>query len=128
MEVLKRKWFSLCVYNIYFALMLYPFLGYTNTVKIDKKEMVYHTLPFVVLSVFCFVYVYQYYRKEEKKKSLNLFKKIAILISKVYVFISLIIAPFLMFNHIVFSIIFMALGIGGIYYLVVYCRTERDFL
>lgn len=88
----------------------------------------FHIFPFVVLGVLSLGYIYEYYRKKEATIKQNSFTKTFILLLKLYIVLSLLIAPFWMLDFLPFAILLSLIGLGGIFYLTSYCRTEKDML
>ncbi|GFD83572.1 hypothetical protein [Tenacibaculum singaporense] len=128
MMYIKRKWFILCIYNFYIGIFLYPSLAYNNIFKINKDSVVLHTFPLMIIGLISYVYIFEYFKNDEYRVNKTQFAKILILIIKAYIIISMIITPFLMYDFLIWSIIFCLLGIGSVFYLFYYFRTDRDIL
>lgn len=128
MMYIKRKWFILSIYNFYIGILLYPSLAYNNVFKVNKDSVVLHTFPLMIMGMISFGYIFEYFRKEKYEIKRSQFVNILIMIIKTFIIISMIITPFLMYDFLIWSIVFCLLGIGSVIYLFYYFRTDRDFL
>lgn len=127
MDYIKRKFFILCIYNFYIGIFIYTFWAYNNIFKINKDSVILHMFPFTIIGVISFFYILEYFKKEEYRVNKTQFAKILILIIKTYIIISLVIAPLLMYNFLFWKLFFCLLGLGSVFYLFYYFRTDKDF-
>ncbi len=127
MKRLKKNWFILCYYNTYLALICYNYVAVYSIFDFSKENIDY-AFPFVILGVLCWGYIFEYYRKEEKKKSYGYLTIYFIYFLKIYIVFSHIIAPFWIFDNLILKLLLFIIGLGSLFYLQVYFRTEKDIL